>query len=474
VTAGPPPAVASPCTAIGEQKFAIILAEFPGIPFPYQFTTPDQVFDLFQSTDKVSLDSVLREQSSGRAWATSKMAGPFLLDRNYDRSREWPEGIQAALRAAEPYIDFREYNRVVVVWPVSGISGFVGLSRVGCTEWTAPTQGKFTGSVITLHPGGQLPWETLVGLVSHEFGHCLGLAHAFSRDYSPLAVGPPGAAGRRTEYGDLFSVMGRTTSGGALHLAAPHKRRLGWLENGANLAEVETSGSFRLEPLEGQATGLQAPRIRRPGSDQRLWLEYRQPIGQDQAIGGFAPSAFSGALVHLEDAASSPEETDLLDFSPNTGGDFRDAALRTGATWSDRYSLLALRIDAATPRALDVTVTYDTPCTTFSPAGRAHGHDTETGSIGVTAPGDCAWAVASTAPWLIVTSGENGRGNGTVTYVVGPNSGNAARAAAIYIARQRFAITQDRLNYAPTGKGVTPGAGSVAAGRALRFEAQTS
>jgi hypothetical protein len=69
------------------------------------------------------------------------------------------------------------------------------------------------------------------------------------------------------------------------HFNAPHKAQLGWLDP-ASALNIESDGTFLLQPLESP-TGLGALRVRRGlAGDQWLWLEYRQPIGYDAALAG--------------------------------------------------------------------------------------------------------------------------------------------------------------------------------------------
>ncbi len=64
-----------------------------------------------------------------------------------------------------------------------------------------------------------------------------------------------------------------------------------------------------------------------------------------------------------------------------------------------------------------------------------------TGTIDVQAQSVCDWAAASNAPWLSVTSGSTGSGNGVVTFAAAANAG-AARSGTISIANQTFTVSQ--------------------------------
>ncbi len=63
-------------------------------------------------------------------------------------------------------------------------------------------------------------------------------------------------------------------------------------------------------------------------------------------------------------------------------------------------------------------------------------------SLAVTAQNGCAWTAASTAGWITLTSGNSGKGNGTVSYAVAANTATAARAGSITVAGATLAITQ--------------------------------
>jgi CSLREA domain-containing protein len=67
-----------------------------------------------------------------------------------------------------------------------------------------------------------------------------------------------------------------------------------------------------------------------------------------------------------------------------------------------------------------------------------------TQNIVVTATSNCAWSatVTSNSPWVTISSGSTGSGNGTVAISVTPNNG-AQRMATLSIAGQTFTVTQD-------------------------------
>jgi len=421
----PPPAFAPNCGPLGEQKTAVLLLEFPDVPFPYSIVTPSELHDMYFSSSLPSLDGYFREASYGKAFVTGDVFGPFMLDQNYDYATQQPDGLFAAIRAADPIVDFTVYNHIVLVWPAPGVSGWGGVGEFTCELLTSPSKGDFIGTFVILGVGTRLAYG--ISLAAHEAGHNLGLNHASSLDYAPLALGPPGVDGAHKEYGDAFSVMGGGEGVGApAHFNAPHKAQLGWLDPGS-LQNVETDGTFLLQPFENP-TGLRALRVRRGSGDQWLWLEYRQPIGYDATLAGVGDGQFSGALIHYEDPALIQLEvgpkfyTFLLDFTPNTPHVFSDAALAAGQAWSDPYSSLTIAITSAGPSGLRVSITYSPPCATLNPTSHNHGAGAETGTFAITAPPTCSWTATSDASWITITGGQSGTGSGTVSYAVSANT----------------------------------------------------
>jgi hypothetical protein len=65
-----------------------------------------------------------------------------------------------------------------------------------------------------------------------------------------------------------------------------------------------------------------------------------------------------------------------------------------------------------------------------------------TGTVTVTAPAHCAWTAISDDPWIVVTAGATGTGNGTVAYSVAANSGGS-RKGTIKIAGRTFTVQQN-------------------------------
>jgi len=66
-----------------------------------------------------------------------------------------------------------------------------------------------------------------------------------------------------------------------------------------------------------------------------------------------------------------------------------------------------------------------------------------TGTIEITAASGCPWtATVNDAPWITITSGGSGTGNGTLSYSVAANTGTSLRSGTITIGDQTFFISQ--------------------------------
>jgi len=88
-------------------------------------------------------------------------------------------------------------------------------------------------------------------------------------------------------------------------------------------------------------------------------------------------------------------------------------------------------------------------------------------SVGLTVSSpNGAWTAASSATWLVISSGKSGTGNGTISYTVAPNTGSAARTGTITVkdstgkamgtlavtqAGAVFTVSADSGSYSKTG-----------------------
>ena len=346
------------CPNSGQQNVAVLLVTFPGVA-PPSTVTPSGVYQAFFGATGRSLDNYWREASYGKTWAAGNVYGWYTLDRQFG-CFEMNLMRDNAIQKASAAVNFSTVNRLYVVYPEMGCgAGFAGSS---CQILSSPS-GSFSATSAYLEAGWLADRDQAVYLAAHEGGHMMGLAHSGTLDYGSEVIGPVGSAGATADSGDWFSTMGAWVVG---HYASPHKYALNWLDLDLAYRTVETTGTYSVQPLSGNTTGLKALRIRRgTANNEWLWLEYRQPVGQfDNSL---YTQVYSGALLRFEDSATGARSI-LLDYTPQND-DWSDAALVAGSSWKDPYSDLTIAVTSATTTALTVALSYGggTSCVTSAP-----------------------------------------------------------------------------------------------------------
>jgi len=443
------------CTTIGAQNTAVIqVTDAQNPAFPAGFT-PTYFQQEFFGTSSGSLASdsvnrVVQEMSNGQASVTGQVFGPFNLALSYACGND-DALLAAAIAAADPSIDFTQYRRVAIVFPISSCT-YGGLGTIGCqTQSTSEGNVQISVSWLPIVPSSQTQLKT--GVFGHEFGHNLGLHHADTDDFGNLPLGRLGVLGTSVEYGDRFSIMGAAgwsfnsqPIGG--QYSAAHKRLiLGWLPT-SGYQEVQSSGTFSLVPYEN-SSGLRALRILRdPATSSWLWMELRQPLADmDSTLSLWqnfgSTNIFGGALIHYEDALVDPIRTSLLDFTPSfTPNNFLDPTRSPGTSWSDTDSLLTLTVNSANSSGMSVNVTYDAACAALQISSSEFDSVGGSGTITVTAPGSCNWTASSAFGWITLTGATSGTGNGTVPFTITGNGSAVQRNGYITVQRQSIPVVQ--------------------------------
>ncbi len=139
---------------------------------------------------------------------------------------------------------------------------------------------------------------------------------------------------------------------------------------------------------------------------------------------------------------SAVSNSDFLTITSGASGNGDGTVSYTVAAYSGTQPRTGtLTIAGAT---FTVTQTGTAPCTfsidKTSATAPAAGNS---GTVQVTASsGTCSWSATPGVPWITITSGATGAGNGAVNYTVAANTG-AARSGTITIAGQTFTVNQD-------------------------------
>ena len=101
----------------------------------------------------------------------------------------------------------------------------------------------------------------------------------------------------------------------------------------------------------------------------------------------------------------------------------------------DAAGNLATSANASFSTTVSCTASVSPTIQTFAQAGGNQ-------AVSVTVGGGCAWAATSSAPWISISAGANGSGNGTVAYSVDANATGAPRTGTMTVAGQTVTITQ--------------------------------
>jgi len=222
--------------------------------------------------------------------------------------------------------------------------------------------------------------STSLRTAGHEFGHNLGLSHAYynyTSDLNPRGTTPTNGLGR-VEYGHRFSMMSGQSGSDfdnplLTHFTAHEKWRLDWLTNKdfTDITSGSQTGTYRLYQNDDvNATGQRALRVPSGGLLSKYWLSYRtawrtpnRSSNNDYLLNG----------IVFDWTGSGGGTSTLLDMTPysddgSTGGaywtkdndDKWDAPLIIGRTYTDPDSLVSVtpitRGGAAPDEYLDVYV----------------------------------------------------------------------------------------------------------------------
>jgi glucose/sorbosone dehydrogenase/all-beta uncharacterized protein len=91
-------------------------------------------------------------------------------------------------------------------------------------------------------------------------------------------------------------------------------------------------------------------------------------------------------------------------------------------------------------------IVRSSPCTfSITPTRATYPQPGGAGAVDVTAGSGCTWTAESQVPWITVTGGATGTGNGTVTYSVAPYTGKPKnRNGTLTIAELTFSVKQSK------------------------------
>lgn len=309
--------------ATGHHDVGVVLVNFPGnAPLdPEQinqamFTAPDSVSNYFSTT------------SFGQLQLSGKILGSVGL----------PNGLAPSCAGGSFLKIGTEANRALrhEGLSVDGYDNYVYFlsQQQQCTN---PNNGQIlngqtTGNVSFINRSSN---DQAEGVDVHELGHQFGLSHANAAHcYSPDGKRVPtpfGLQGRCIPviYQDPFDPMGeaRFSVGQPIDFDALDKARLGWLKP-ENIKTVDRSQTVTIAPDETASVLPQLVQIplKGRGKHQFLYLDYRQPIGEDAKITDTDRSASMFSGITMREAGpighgsfiTLNDYTNLIDTNPKT------------------------------------------------------------------------------------------------------------------------------------------------------------
>lgn len=198
-------------------------------------------------------------------------------------------------------------------------------------------------------------WFFSVGMYSipHEFGHVLGLAHAYGYYCGDTTIRD---SCNWIEYRDPSDIMGaesgRFTFDNAPDYGPFAKESLGWLIPG-EIMDVSASGDYALHKFEDPGSGSKVAKIRTFSGGPVYYVFYKQ-----NAFGGYGP-----VITLASSTLCCYRRTLLLDTTPGSQfdvdhvKDFDDAYLHDGQKFQDPFN--GISVTSQSRRVSDVTVHID-------------------------------------------------------------------------------------------------------------------
>jgi MYXO-CTERM domain-containing protein len=202
------------------------------------------------------------------------------------------------------------------------------------------------------------------GVLIQEPGHNFGMRHSAGMTCMDGAVpflDVPQDVCVHSEYGDSFDPMGR---GGCKHMNSFQKTYVGWLGK-CNMAEVTTSGTYTLLPIELPCNGIQSlqvpmakarPFFRSGGGGSagiteltHYYLELRAPHGIDRQL---QPQVQVRVSNDTRMANQRPTHTWFLDMAPAMG----QQGLLTGGSYTDPAGGITFTVESLDAKQATVRI----------------------------------------------------------------------------------------------------------------------
>ncbi len=301
------------------RNLLVILVEYTDETHSF---TPAQIETVAIDT----LDAYYNEISFGLQRVTGDTTAWLQLgnDReNYVSGTSYPSDprfnlIVDAINAADPYVNYNDYDDVTIV--------HAGQGQESSWDWRDYWSCSWHGFSLstderTIHRASVSPEESTsgslakVGVIAHEYGHDLGLPDLYDYSSQEEFVG---------KWGLMASGCWNQGGSSPAHMVGWCKTELGYV-TGAQLVEVAGEITTIVDPLETSTTGVHLLKI--PVTTLRYYLvEVRQQLGYD----AYLPDK-GVLLTYIDESLSSGHGiVTVIDAHPSTSTK-DDAAFDVGA-----------------------------------------------------------------------------------------------------------------------------------------------
>mgnify|MGYP001626168848 CR=1 FL=1 len=277
------------------------------------------------------------------------------LDKDYafygedtnDVERNTCRLVLDSIKAADPHIDFRRYNYIIIMHS--------GRDQAYTHEdMDIHSKSAFCGRISTeektfIQYVSIVSYEDPLGVWAHEFGHLLGLPDLYdtsSKDKEDSFVGPWDLMADGSWNGPL-GCPGCSPA----ELTSWSRTKLGWIkENDILVVEKGFRRNVLLKPLH-QYEGVRVVKIVLDNPETYYLLEAREKIGYDK----YLPS--SGVLILYVDESKGSGEG-IVKIVPPPDGSIYYATYNVGSQFQDKTLQLSVTVDRRDTEGYFLTIVY--------------------------------------------------------------------------------------------------------------------